>query len=166
MIARYPDDMYDRWWSNYSQGSWTEISTNSSVVPDASFETPSLVMQTAATTSSTEEALSINGNTRDTTYYAGPSFLLVLHFAEIKNSSMTDPREFSITLNGEQVVADYTPHLLASDSINFTNMGNPNTYVCSLEATSNSTLPPLLNAIELYLQFQYSYIPTHRQDGN
>jgi Malectin-like domain len=130
------------------------------VAPDASFETPSLVMQTAATTSSTKEPLVIK--------WTGYSYdaLLVLHFAEIKNLLTTDRREFSITLNGEKKLADYIPRLFASDFKNFTDMGSPTTYICSLEATLNSTLPPLLNAIELYQFLRYPYVPTDRRDGN
>jgi Malectin-like domain len=156
--------MYDRWWTNYTTESWTEVSTNSPVVPSASYQTPSLVMKTAATTSSTKVPLAINGSTRYGYYYKyNPSFLLVLHFAEIKNLS-TDRREFRITTNGEQKFEDYIPRVLASDSKSFSKMGT--TYISLLEATPNSTLPPLLNAIELYQLLMYPTVPTDNQDGN
>lgn len=142
---RYPDDMIDRWWWNYTESGWNEISTNSTVEPDDEFKTPSLVLQTAATTSSTKEPLNFNwySDYKSTEYY------FILHFNEIQKS-LTGRREFDIVINGikaydKPTIPDPSFSLWSSHwRSGFTN------YTVSLAATSNSTLPPLLNAFELY----------------
>ncbi|KAJ3707704.1 hypothetical protein LUZ61_011409 [Rhynchospora tenuis] len=123
-MKRYPDDKYDRWWSTNDTSWLTYISTSSAVTPDQEFETPSLVMQTAAATLSTKQPLFLNWTSIHSTEF------VILHFAEIQDNILkTDRRDIT------------------------------------LEATSNSTLPPLLNAIELYGSAPVPAGPTYAPDG-
>ncbi|KAJ4784021.1 Leucine-rich repeat protein kinase family protein [Rhynchospora pubera] len=147
---RYPDDKYDRWWTSYQdEAAWTEISTNSPVAPDPVFETPSLVMQTAATPLTSKQPLIMEWTTNVNHY--DDSHRVILHFAEIQdNASKTDRREFNIFAGGFlSSNQPYTPPVLSSQTIYF-NYTWINNYNITLEATSNSILPPLQNAIELY----------------
>ncbi|KAJ4821420.1 Leucine-rich repeat protein kinase family protein [Rhynchospora pubera] len=100
-------------------------------------------MQTAATTSSTRQPLNFSLSSDDisTKYY------VILHFADIASSNGS--RKFSIYVNGRLMSPEYIPSFLSSSYINYTLTGFTN-YNVSMVATSSSTLPPLLNAIELY----------------
>ncbi|KAJ3690485.1 hypothetical protein LUZ61_019649 [Rhynchospora tenuis] len=160
---RYPDDKYDRWWTSYpDEAAWTEISTNSPVAPDPVFETPSLVMQTAATPLTAKQPLIMEWTT-NVNYYDN-THCVILHFAEIQdNTSKTDRREFNISAGGSlSSNPPYAPPLLSSQNIYF-NYTLVNAYNITLEATSNSTLPPLQNAIELY-RITPVPTPTYAQD--
>ncbi|KAJ3707702.1 hypothetical protein LUZ61_011407 [Rhynchospora tenuis] len=152
----YPDDKYDRWWWTYDKfdrASVRYISTNSKVIPDPEVETPSLVMQTAATTLFIEQNLSLSW----AKYFDHEC--VILHFAEIEDNitKTADRREFNIyTVDGFMMSKQQTvvPPLLSTLSIIFS-YSNPDYFTYSyynitLEASSNSTLPPLLNAKELY----------------
>ncbi|KAJ1701178.1 hypothetical protein LUZ63_000957 [Rhynchospora breviuscula] len=162
-VWRYPDDKYDRWWASYSKAAWANISTNATVAPNAELEDPSLVIQTAATSLTTKEPLVMNW-TNDN---MSATYCVILHFAEIQlgNISKTARREFNIFGKGSIMSSQpYTPALLSTQFIDF-NYTNALTYNISLEATLSSTLPPLLNAIELYTILPVT-ATTYAQDGN
>ncbi|XP_078149608.1 putative LRR receptor-like serine/threonine-protein kinase At1g51880 isoform X2 [Carex rostrata] len=139
----YPQDKYDRWWFPETLTGTIDISTNSTLVPDVDFEPPSVVMQTAATTSSILKPLNINWtvDNKSTTYY------WILHFYEIQ-PPLIGRREFDTLMNGKKVLNEPTiPQTSHWTTIWWRGVTN---YNISLVATSNSTLPPLLNAYELY----------------
>jgi hypothetical protein len=138
---RYPQDKYDRWWFAETLNGTIEISSNSTIEADPD-ETPSVVMQNAATTSSTQQPLNLYCSVDDksSTYY------WIFHFYEIQPSS-TGQREFDLLINGameSNKIIFQTWYRITVERSGFTN------YNVSLVATSNSTLPPLLNAYELY----------------
>ncbi|KAJ1689501.1 hypothetical protein LUZ63_013656 [Rhynchospora breviuscula] len=157
---RYPDDPYDRIWQNYTKGSWTAIATNSSVQRDTDFATPSIVMQTAAITSSTNQSLDLSWKSdNDTT-----EFLIVFHYSEIQNIP-PNTRQFDIFINGQRVqkFSSIVPDKLYPDWASSIRTDNTD-YNVSLKATSNSTLPPILNAFELFVITPATGIPTYSGD--
>lgn len=135
------------------------MSTNSTIETNPDLQTPSVVLQTAAATSSTLQNLTLvwNSDDKSTEYY------FVLQFYEIR-TSLTGRREFDILVNGQQIDESiilepqhpwhFTPHQLSG----FTN------YTVSLVPTSISTLPPLLSAFELYKVAPVG-IQTYDEDG-
>ncbi|GJM90217.1 hypothetical protein PR202_ga06475 [Eleusine coracana subsp. coracana] len=141
LIVRYPLDPHDRIWSTYDTiPSWTEISATSLVenyLTDA-YDAPSAVMQTAATP--------INGSRIDLLWDpSDPSvnissrYFFVLYFAELQNVPSNALRQFDI-------------------------IGLPR-YSISLVATKSATLPPILNAMEVYLTKPISDIATDPGDA-
>ncbi|KAJ3678983.1 hypothetical protein LUZ61_021147 [Rhynchospora tenuis] len=60
-IVRYPADAHDRLWLSYMQPSWTAISTNTSI-SGFTFEVPSLVLQTAAVTTTANDTMDLVDN--------------------------------------------------------------------------------------------------------
>jgi Malectin-like domain len=158
-VNRYPDDLYDRFWWSYTKRTWKDISTTSTIALNSDFDVPLGVMQTAAITSSIPEPLFINmtAGTKYSTHY-------VLHFAEIQNMSSTDRREFNISVRGYLMEKGYIP-LPQKYSMEVYIDGSCIDYSVSLDATSNSTLPPLLNAIELYKIILPLQVPTDGADG-
>ncbi|KAJ4787493.1 Leucine-rich repeat protein kinase family protein [Rhynchospora pubera] len=156
---RYPHDPYDRIWRNYTMETWRYIETNSTVQPDKDFATPSTVMQTAATTSSTNQSLDISWSSDN----ESTVFLIILHFSEIQELPPTALRQFDIFGNGVLALNSITPIKLYSEWAKYTHTWHTE-YTASLKATSNSTLPPILNAFELYVVRPTTGIPTYSGD--
>ncbi|KAJ3678958.1 hypothetical protein LUZ61_021122 [Rhynchospora tenuis] len=120
-FLRYPDDPYDRIWTDYT-GRWPSISTNSTVKPDTAFATPSL------------------------------------------DIPRTGYREFDILADGFPMYDDHiVPQKLTSGWAAYLDT-DATTYNVTLKPTSNSTLPPLLNAIEIYYIRPATGIPSYSGD--
>lgn len=139
---------------------WINISTSSTVDPDTDFATPSVVMQTAVTTLNTTQPLNLywSSDNKSTVFY------VILHISEIEDIPSTALRDFDIYANGDLAFSSIVPKKLHSWWASYTTK-NQNEYNVSLYATSNSTLPPLLNAIELYVRTTATGIPTKSEDG-
>jgi Malectin-like domain len=158
MKNSYPDDQFDRWWWSFTNRGWENISfNNANIALDNDFQTPPAVLRTAVTSASTKEPLTLlwsSDNSSTRCYF-------ILHFYDQKPA--TGQREFNILFNGlneldEPMNLDgwgWTTHWTSG----FTD------YNLSLVATSNSTLPPLLNALELYVEAPVGH-PTYAEDGN
>ncbi|KAJ3678968.1 hypothetical protein LUZ61_021132 [Rhynchospora tenuis] len=159
---RYPQDSYDRIWGNYTLDTWTAISTNSTLITnDTDFGVPSAVMQTAAITLSTKQSLDLpwTSNNKSSVFY------IILHISEIQDIPRTALREFDILSDGILLNTDVhiVPPKLDPWWISYTDTDGT-LYNVSLQATSNSTLPPLLNAIEIYFIIPATRIPTYKGD--
>jgi Malectin-like domain len=127
---------------------------------DSTFGVPPVVLETAATTSSIEEPLSFDWSTDPSTKY-----YFIFYIYEIQKP-LSGRREFDVCINdifsfNEPFIPsiyDYT-YIWAT----YWNSGFGN-YNVTLVATSNSTLPPLLNAFELYTVVPVD-ISTEPNDG-
>ncbi|XP_074561940.1 putative LRR receptor-like serine/threonine-protein kinase At1g51810, partial [Curcuma longa] len=152
----YPADPFDRWWPptpSISSPLLDDVSTNSTVrnLPQDSFEVPSVVMQTAVTPVNSSSIViqwhsALGGDVNQ--------FFPILHISEILDLSGTNQsRQFNICVNGLQWVGDtMSPVYLNSAAVySLVPLPSSPTYNISLEALSNSTLPPILNAFELYM---------------
>ncbi|KAG6526595.1 hypothetical protein ZIOFF_016587 [Zingiber officinale] len=166
---RYPDDPIDRVWSPWSSSewnwNWNDVSTNSTVenFPQDPFGVPSVVMQTAVTP--------INSSSIVLGWDPIPGyvnqFFPILHISEIFYLSGTNQsRQFNIYENGFQWLGDImTPSYLSSDSVySLGPLTSSPTYNVSLEALGNSTLPPILNAFELYMAMSNTSVPSDAGD--
>jgi Malectin-like domain len=116
-------------------------------------------MQTAATSASTGESLdfSWSADNKSTIFYA------VLYFSEIQSVVSPAFREFDVLSDG-YLNATEVPQALYTEWLSYIHTGNTEYYL-SLVATSNSTLPPLLNALELYILIPATGLPTYSGDG-
>ncbi|RWW44540.1 hypothetical protein BHE74_00049690 [Ensete ventricosum] len=164
-VDRYALDSYDRIWFQYkSKPSWDEISTNSTVetVGNDQFEVPSQVMQTAVVpaNSTTTLELSFSPDPGDL-----DEFYAVVYFAELQQNAS---RQFFVYLNGALLndAKPFTPDFLVSDAIYninpSTGYGELN---ISLVATDSSTLPPLLNAVEVFSTMRNTNVASDGGDG-
>ncbi|XBJ26818.1 hypothetical protein VPH35_004170 [Triticum aestivum] len=134
--VRYPDDPYDRLWPPSSDPTeWSEISTTKSVIKVDGFEVPSAVMQTAI---------------------KPPS--------ELESNSKV--REFYITMNGKLLYPlVMSPRYLVTAAIyNDKPYHGFDQYNISLNATAISTLPPIINAVEVFLVLPTTGTATATQD--
>ncbi|KAJ4821269.1 Leucine-rich repeat protein kinase family protein [Rhynchospora pubera] len=165
-IIRYPEDPHDRMWEPWSRvPNWTEITTTSHIqnFPDDLFEAPSAVMQTAATpVNSSEIQFYWDVNPID----KGLSYIANLHFSELMQLTENQKREFNIKINNIQWYNRwFSPDYLYSDAVYAVrSIDGFQRYNVLLAATANSTLPPILNAVELFIVLPVSAVPTDSGD--
>ena len=89
------------------------------------------------------------------------------HFAEIQELQTSDTREFSIVWNGEVLHRQFIPPKFSAFTIY-----NPSPIICEgrecslqLIRTNRSTLPPLINAHEVYTVIHFPQSETNENDG-
>ncbi|URE17513.1 receptor-like serine threonine-protein kinase [Musa troglodytarum] len=91
-------------------------------------------------------------------------FYANLHFSELLPNTS---RAFDVYVNGEKWYANYTPPYLMSDAIYSTNPLTPSLrYNWALNSSDLSTLPPILNALEVYTPVFLKNTPTDSDDGS
>lgn len=165
---RYPFDPYDRLWQTYGDiAGWTNITTSATVQVSSitSFDKPTMILESASTP--------VNATRMDFTWTTDPSinsddtpYLLMLYFAELQSVPRNALRRFDIlvdnaTWNGSQ---RYTPKYLSAEVVKRVVQG-PGQHDFSLVATPDATLPPILNAFEIYSVTTMNGIMTNDADG-
>lgn len=174
-LVRYPDDPYDRVWIPRSDPeAWTEISTPEKVpeMVDLRFHPPSAVMQTAVAPRNGSRTIEFSFDVVPNHVYSMPGCAGILYFAEVQvvvAGGAAAVRQFDMFVNSARwSKAPYTPLRLAADA--YYNgepyRGNSNQYNFTLNATANSTLPPIINAAEFFSVVSMVNVATDAQDGN
>ncbi|KAL6335739.1 hypothetical protein AAG906_039502 [Vitis piasezkii] len=163
-IIRDKDDVYDRIWRPAAT-SWPWESINSSLV-SSSFSTsdyklPGSVMATAATRADESDfGLVIDSDPSQKLY-------VYMHFAEVGDLK-GQIREFTISVNDDvSLGGPVAPRYLFSDTVysNHSMSGSTTkTLVLSLKRTNRSTLPPIINAMEIYMIKEFSQSSTQQND--
>nr|ALF95899.1 serine-threonine kinase STK3 [Cocos nucifera] len=146
--TRYPDDVYDRMWYVANDHAWTSLNTSASISNQSNdgFDVPPKVMSTAATPLDGSN-LRILGDAR---HDDPPSkYHIFLHFTEIQSLS-EQSRIFDIHLNGNLWVGAFSPRYLETDNIVTEEPLSLESYNITIRKAAESTLPPILNAIEIY----------------
>ncbi|KAF2597115.1 hypothetical protein F2Q68_00007810 [Brassica cretica] len=161
---RYPDDVYDRQWTAYFWKEWTQITTTSNVGNTNDYEPPKAALATAAIPTNASEPLTLewsNTDKPDDQYY------LYRHFAEIQDLRSNETREFNMVWNGELMSSDP----LVPDEFKITTILSLTPRTCAegecsfqLKRTNRSTLPPLLNAFEVYTVIQFPQSDTNENE--
>ena len=146
---------------------WTNITTSTAVDVSniSSFHTPSMILWSAATP--------VNGTRIDFTWNSDSSinndntaYLLLLYFAEVQRLPSNALRRFDIlvdnvTWNSSQ---GYSPKYLSAELVKRTVQGSSQ-HTVSLVATPDATLPPILNAFEIYTVLPMTELATNDGDG-
>ena len=166
---RYPYDVFDRRWFYFDvynyENNWTTISTPLTVNPDKYYKLPSKVMSTAITPTNTTDPLIYEW----TTFLKRKAFYIYLHFAEVQKLEANQSRVFDIYLNGEHYYGPLVPPYLNTTTIYNTSPLSMSTssiyYNFTFVKHENSTLPPILNAIELYTSIDFLQSETDEEDG-
>ncbi|XWS18922.1 hypothetical protein CRYUN_Cryun32bG0086500 [Craigia yunnanensis] len=156
-IFRFEEDVYDRIWRPYERNDWMQINTSLSINVNNSYQPPLLAMRTAGTPANANQPMNISiSSTTNTQFY------VYMHFAEVKMLQANESREFIIYHNGDEWYGPFSPRNLSVitiyndvplKGINFT-----------IERTSGSTLPPILNAFEIYEVKEFSLSQTNEED--
>ncbi|KAJ4829904.1 hypothetical protein Tsubulata_025133, partial [Turnera subulata] len=161
--VRYPDDVYDRIWYPFNFNRWSVLNTSQIVDYQShnDFQPPSAVMSTAATPTNASEPIIINiDNPRNESmkmYY-------YMHFAEIVKLQANQSRIFNISLNGQPWVGPVIPSYLYTTTAYTISPDDNQTNDISIFKVGNSTLPPLLNALEAYCLVDLKQSPTDQGD--
>ncbi|KAL7605333.1 hypothetical protein Lser_V15G17993 [Lactuca serriola] len=161
--VRYNDDKYDRVWSPINLFDSTFLYTREQVSVGLSnvFDPPSEVMSSAATPRNPNDPFKIEWDPFNT----NDKFFIYMHFAEVELLKRNQTREFNIYLNGNLSYGPFSPIYLNTASIYST---APETiaprYTLTINKTKNSTLPPIINALELYVLKQLTQRQTDHHD--
>ena len=93
-------------------------------------------------------------------------YYLYVHFAELQKLEANESRAFNINVNGKLLYGPVIPDYLTSTTIYSTKaLTGKSNYSFSIEKLENSTLPPILNAIEFYSQLDFSQSESNEDDG-
>ncbi|XP_034696454.1 senescence-induced receptor-like serine/threonine-protein kinase [Vitis riparia] len=167
-LIRDKDDVYDRIWKPFSWSSWLR-SINASLVSSSfsasDYKLPVSVMATAATPAN-ESAWNISLKIDDD---ASDMLYIYMHFAEVEKLGKGQFREFTISLNDndyELYGGALAPRYLFSDTArnNYSLRSTTKILSFSLTKTSRSTLPPIINAVEVYMIKEFSQSSTRQDD--
>ncbi|XP_024015091.1 receptor-like protein kinase At3g21340 isoform X3 [Eutrema salsugineum] len=160
---RYPNDVNDRkWYPFFDSKEWTEVTTDLNVNTSNGYQLPQIVMSSASTPISTFAPWNFTWLLPSST----TQFYIYLHFAEIQTLRSLDTREFNVTLNGKLAYARYSPRTLAMETIFYSTPQQCEGGKCILELkkTPKSTLPPLVNALELFTVIDFPQLETNQDD--
>lgn len=163
-FLRYRDDVYDRIWQPRNFDGWTKLSTSLSIESESynEYQPPSVVMRTAVRPKNDSSPLIFTWKAENAT----SEYYLYMHFAELEELKANQSRSFNITVNGksfsEYVVPDY---LYATTVYRTSALKIVEEYTVSIFKTENSTLPPILNAVEIYSVKNLLQSETDQEDG-
>ncbi|KAH9665573.1 protein kinase domain-containing protein [Citrus sinensis] len=161
---RYPDDVYDRIWSPYRSLRWESITRRSdSTFFENDWQLPLTIMRTAvrpANASINSLSFYWKTSTPESQYY------IFLHFAEVEGRQENQTREMSIYSNGKLWYGPFVPYTFFTTTLVsiYPSKGSERIDF-SINKTENSTLPPILNAEEIYLAKEFPSSLTSQQDG-
>ncbi|XVE88781.1 hypothetical protein DITRI_Ditri19aG0096400 [Diplodiscus trichospermus] len=155
---RYRDDVYDRIWLPEDFPRSIAINTSLNISTQGSNRLPVEVLRTAIKPANSS---SLNY------YYDSDSshrqYYLLFHFDEIEEVAQNRLREFTISVNGfksKPIRLQYLkPYSLSTE--NWTIQGD---FRVTLDATPESDLPPILNAMEIYEVRNFSSSATDQLD--
>jgi hypothetical protein len=123
-------------------------------------------MQTAITPRNASGNISFTWNSQLRPDDPTPGYVAVLYFAELQSLPSNAVRQFYINLNGELWYRSYSPHYLFADTLHsLSPMRDYAQYNFSINATTNSTLPPIINAVEVFSVISTTNVGTDSQDG-
>ncbi|RCV16858.1 hypothetical protein SETIT_3G172100v2 [Setaria italica] len=166
LVVRYPDDPYDRAWTPWiDTEEWSEISTTEQVGGTA-MAPPSAVMQTAITPLNASKNIEFSWDAVPNHVYPTSGYICILHVVELQSLDAKATRQFFITINGRTFYhLPVTPHYLFTDTFyNTAPHWGFNQYKVTMNATANSTLPPVISAAEIFSIISTANVGTYGQD--
>lgn len=125
------------------------------------YKPPAIVMSTAATPANVSAPLVIRWKPADPT----EQFYVYLHFMEIQELATNETREFNILENGKLRFSKFSPRNLLVNTFYSSSPSSGKEIIYSLEKTENSTLPPIINALEIYSVIDFPQSDTFKGDG-
>lgn len=149
-------------WFVADNPAWTSLNTSASInnQPNDGFEVPSTVMRTAATPLDGSNLQILQVGQHDNPALA---YHIFLHFREIQLLS-EQSRISDIYLNGNLWVNAFSPRYLVTDNVVTEEPLSLEHFNITIYRAAKSTLPPILNAIEIY-NVKKSGLETDGGDG-
>ncbi|KAG2317471.1 hypothetical protein Bca52824_020593 [Brassica carinata] len=161
--SKYPNDVTDRDWTPYFNGTqWTEVTSLNVKISSNDYNLPQSVMASASTPKSAFAPWNFSWSIFPST----TQFYIYMHFAEIQTLQANETREFSVSVNGKFAYERYSPTKLSMETIFLSKPQQCEEGKCIVELlrTSNSTLPPLMNAFEIYTVIEFPQLETNQDD--
>ncbi|XP_022730781.1 probable LRR receptor-like serine/threonine-protein kinase At4g29180 isoform X2 [Durio zibethinus] len=159
--GRYKDDIYDRIWSPYYSPSWNIVSTFSAINSNENgYKAPLEVMSTAAMPRNGSDQLELSW----TADADASKFYVYMYFAEFQRLEKNQTRKFNISWNGSLMFGPFVPRFLYAVTISNSEAFTGKEHRISIHKTGDATLPPILNAIEIYTAKQLDELPTFSED--
>ncbi|KAL2332312.1 hypothetical protein Fmac_019893 [Flemingia macrophylla] len=160
---RYNYDVYDRFWDicDFKQD-WTSV-VNDSITADSlsqnPYHPPAVVMRTAVTPANASAPLVISWEPQN----KSDLFSAYVHLTEIQVLAENQTREFNIIV-GKSRSGNFSPTYLhvATVSTSLTITADDTKF--SFEMSKNSTLPPMISAIEIYKVRYFQQLNTFQGD--
>ncbi|XP_038890005.1 probable leucine-rich repeat receptor-like protein kinase At2g28990 [Benincasa hispida] len=164
-FIRYPDDVYDRIWSPpVPISGWVQIQTSSEVNnnDNKGFKAPSSVLNTASTVADASAPMFIPWGDPD----QSTKFYIYMYFAELQTLQPNQSRTFKIYNNGKLFYnRDVSPAYLNENVIYSPAPLSINaTHEFTLVMSQGSTMPPILNALEIYKVMNFDRPTTNQGD--
>ncbi|XP_023524888.1 probable LRR receptor-like serine/threonine-protein kinase At1g51810 [Cucurbita pepo subsp. pepo] len=161
-LIRFPDDIYDRVWSPPAPLlKWTPINTSLPIANKDSFGfmAPSKVLSTASTVINASAPMEIFWDDDN-----GPNLYYVyMYFAELQLLKPNQSRLFKLYLNDDLLIKDDIVVAYLSENVVRTII--PSSFRdYKLIMSEGSTLPPILNAIEIYKVMNFTQLTTEQAD--
>ncbi|KAK2406292.1 putative LRR receptor serine/threonine-protein kinase [Trifolium repens] len=147
---RYKDDVYDRIWEPFKFNNFNNLNSSfslDSLVQNGYIYIPPIVMSTAVTPVNPESSIDIiwKSHNKYDQYY------LYMHFSEVEKLAENEAREFNIKVNGKFWHGPVRPVYQEVTTVSSPSaLTGAKRYEISLSKTETSTLPPILNAFEIY----------------
>ncbi|XP_075664903.1 putative leucine-rich repeat receptor-like serine/threonine-protein kinase At2g19230 [Castanea sativa] len=162
---RYPNDAYDRIWNPVQFDQWMPITTGSTIYSESSenpYNLPEVVFRTAAKTQNSSLPLSLYWSPPD----SHSKCYVYFHFAEIEKLEAGQQRELKINLNGERYLTESVKlDYLKPQTIVQNNLPISGERIhFSISAVEGTKLPPILNAVEIFVLKELPNKPTAVDD--
>ncbi|KAL5581102.1 hypothetical protein UlMin_013544 [Ulmus minor] len=144
--VRYPDDDYDRIW--VIDDEYTTLKNKAPKIDvNLTDNPPVAVLENAATTSISEPLIL---TTHISTSDEQPIYIN-MYFSEVTPLNSSDQRSFFFTIDGEIASEPIIPPYGSVLEMYLTNTTATANTTFALVATNDSTLPPLINALEVFI---------------
>ncbi|KAH7518350.1 hypothetical protein FEM48_Zijuj09G0162400 [Ziziphus jujuba var. spinosa] len=160
---KYQDDMYDRIWTSYMNTAiWDSLSTSQQInTVGNGNNVPSQVIMTAAKPQNGTTSFLFNWSAND----SSSEFYIYMYFAELEQlNGKNQSRKFTVSWNGAPMFGTISPRYLFATTISSSGAVAGNKHVIYFYQTEDSTHPPILNALEIYLVKHMDESPTYSQD--
>lgn len=160
--SRYQDDIFDRIWPSYLAPSWDQINTSVAInTNENGYRAPFEVIRTAARPKTGTGSLELMWTSSD----PNDQFYIFLYFAEVEALQRNQSRKFNVSWNGSPLFGPYSPRYLYAATLANLKALVGNNHRISIDKTDDSTLPPILNAVEIYRAILVKESLTNTEDG-
>ncbi|PNT70862.1 hypothetical protein BRADI_2g19250v3 [Brachypodium distachyon] len=167
-IVKYPDDPHDRVWMPWANAAdWAVISTTKKVqnIEHDLFDVPTAVMQTAIRSPNIWQGIEFLWDAVPQPNDASPGYIAIMHFSELQQLPSGAVREFYVNLNGKSWFSSgFRPDYLYTSATYISIPSRHSRYDVTINATANSTLPPIISAAEVYSVIPTTTLATDSQD--
>ncbi|OMO66474.1 hypothetical protein COLO4_30552 [Corchorus olitorius] len=158
----YKDDPFDRIWEPQNFRTSKIISTSLTIDAQNNngYQPAPDIMSTANTPINVSQPIIFYWEPTDST----AKYFVYMHFAEVEELKPNEIREFNVSYNGEVLYGSFEPKYLYTDTLYTTVPVSGDSIEFWLERTNRSTLPPILNGLEIFMAKDFSQSQADSKD--